>query len=134
VKKKLNCILLVDDNYADNFFHQLIIKKMDIAKDTPIVNDGVEALEFLNKKNQVPDLIFLDINMPRMNGWEFLEAYKSLDTEQKTKTVIIMLTTSENPSDKEKANKIDEVTEFKVKPLTEEMVNEIVEKHFSDYK
>ncbi len=133
MKKKLGCILLIDDNNADNYFHQIVIKQMNITEQIAIATDGVEALEYLTKENQTPpELIFLDINMPRMNGWEFLEKYKHLDPKQKSQTVIVMLTTSAHPSDLEKAKHTAEVNGYQVKPLTEEMLNEILAKHFAD--
>lgn len=132
MKKKLNCILLIDDNNADNYFHQIVLKQMNIAEHIAVATDGVEALDYLTKEDQIiPELIFLDINMPRMNGWEFLEKYKHLDPKQKAKTIIVMLTTSAHPSDVEKAKRTAEVNGYQVKPLTKEMLNEILEKHFS---
>jgi len=134
MKKKLNCILLVDDNTDDNIFHQIILKKMDIVNRIDIVLNGLEALVYLKKENQMPpELIFLDINMPKMNGWEFLEQYKHLDARQKARVVIMILTTSANPDDLKKAKEIKEVTGFETKPLTEEIMTEILNKHFQDY-
>jgi len=66
-----------------------------------------------------------------MNGWEFLDEYKKLDASQKAEVVIIMLTTSLNPADKERAEKITEIRGFQTKPLTHEMLVEIVDRHFS---
>jgi CheY-like chemotaxis protein len=134
MKKKLNCILLVDDNREDNVFHQIILKKMNIVNRIDIVLNGVEALEYLRKENQTPpELIFLDINMPKMNGWEFLEQYKHLDAKQKARVVIMILSTSANPDDIRKAKEIKEVTGFETKPLTEKMMLEILNQHFQDY-
>src|ERR1700722_4166932 len=134
MKKKLNCILLVDDNYDDNRFHQIILKKMDIVNRIDVVVNGLEALAYLKSGQQSPpELIFLDINMPRMNGWEFLEQYKHLDVKQKARVVIMILTTSANPDDIKKAKEIEEVTGFETKPLTEEMMTGILTEHFQDY-
>lgn len=134
MKKKLNCILLVDDDPDDNFFHQRIIKKMDITNAIEVARNGIEALEYLRKENQViPELIFLDINMPKMNGWEFLEEYKDLDPKQKARITIMMLTTSANPDDIKRANEIKDATGIKTKPLSLEMLNEILTTHFQDY-
>ncbi len=134
MKKKLDCILLVDDNSEDNLFHQIILKKMDIVNRIDIVLNGLEALVYLKKENQTPpELIFLDINMPKMNGWEFLEQYKHLDAKQKARVVIMILTTSANPDDIKKAKEIQEVTGFETKPLTEEIMTEILNQHFQDY-
>ncbi|CAN5904977.1 response regulator [soil metagenome] len=134
MKKKLNCILLVDDDPDDNFFHQRIINKMEITNAIEVAKNGIEALEYLKKENQlIPELIFLDINMPKMNGWEFLGKYKELDEKCKARITIMMLTTSANPDDIKRANEIEDVTGIKTKPLSVEMVNEILAAHFQDY-
>ena len=70
--------------------------------------------------------------MPRMNGWEFLEEYEKLDTAKKEKNIIIILTTSMNPEDREKANHITSVSEFHSKPLTPEILINILERYSSD--
>ena len=134
MKRKLNCILLIDDDPDDNEFHQIIIKEMDIVNCIDIVVNGVEALAYLKKENSVPpELIFLDINMPKMNGWEFLEQYKYLDAKQKARVLIVILTTSANPDDMKRAKEIEEVTGFETKPLSKEILTEILQQHFQDY-
>src|SRR5260221_5197860 len=133
VKKKLSCILLVDDDYEDNVFHKLIISRMQIAESIEEATDGLEALDNLKKRQTPPELIFLDINMPRMNGWEFLEEYKDLDAQQKAKTIIMMLSTSSNPDEIKKAQEIAEVSGFKTKPLSKEMLVEILEEFFREH-
>jgi len=84
MRKKLNCILLVDDDPEDNFFHQIIINEMKIVKNIDTVRNGIEEIAYFKKENQIPpNLIFLDINMPKMNGWEFLEEFNNLNAAQK---------------------------------------------------
>ena len=126
--------MLVDDNPDDNFFHERVIKKNNIAEIVVAQQTGRDALEYLKmekeNENLHPDLIFLDINMPGMNGWEFLEEYGKLDEKFKSRAVVIMLTTSENPDDKLKAEAMNAASEFKTKPLTKEMLDEIMEKYF----
>jgi CheY-like chemotaxis protein len=132
MKKKLNCILLIDDDDDDNYFHQIIINRMNITEHIEVVLNGEEALIFLKKEeNQYhPDIIFLDINMPKMNGWEFMEAYKELRADQKAKVLVIMLTTSESPEDKKRVVLYPEIIGFNSKPLTQEMLIAILEKYF----
>ncbi|WP_082280746.1 response regulator [Leptospira kirschneri] len=134
--KKLKCILLIDDNQDDNFFHERVIYKGNYAEKVIKKQSGQEALLFLkNKPNNIepfPDLIFLDINMPGMNGWEFLEEYKKLDQKLQTSTLIIMLTTSDNPDDKNKFSQFGPTSDFKTKPLTNAMLDEILERYFSE--
>ena len=64
-----------------------------------------------------------------INGWEFLEAYKKLNVEQQGKIVLVMITTSLNPDDEEKANKIEKITNFVQKPLSVKMINQLLEEH-----
>lgn len=128
--QELNCIMLIDDNDDDNFYHKMVIREADITKQIEVAESGFEALDFLKKGDLIPELIFLDINMPAMNGWEFLDEYRKLSEEQKARIVIIMLTTSLNPADRKKAEKIPEINGFETKPLTVEMLKRIYEKFF----
>lgn len=136
MSRKLKCIMLVDDNQDDNFFHERVIQRSGVADIVIAKQTGVEALEFLKSRNdnedQHPDLIFLDINMPGMNGWEFLEEYGKLDKQFQSKAIVIMLTTSDNPDDKMRAKTMNMASDFKTKPLSHEMLKEIMEKYFSD--
>ena len=133
MREKLKCILLVDDDTEDNEFHKMVIEEMNITERIEIALNGLEALNFLKEENQTaPDIIFLDVNMPKMNGWEFLEEYHKLTREQKAKVVIIMLTTSLNPADKKRAEQFPDITDFNSKPLTEEMMNEILARYFPE--
>lgn len=132
--KKLTCILLIDDNPDDNFFHERIIRKCDLAQLVMSKTSALEALLYIKniKAHEAPpDLILLDINMPGMNGWEFLEEYQKLDAELKSKAVVVMLTTSQNPDDKSKAESMPVVSDFKTKPLSKESLEEIVMRFFN---
>jgi len=130
MQKQLNCVLLVDDNEDDNFYHELILRETGAAQQIQIAETGHSALDFLQQTSAAPELIFLDINMPRMNGWEFLERYKKLKIDQKANVVIIMLTTSLNPEDARRAKTIPEIDDFESKPLTPEMIKKIMKKFF----
>jgi CheY-like chemotaxis protein len=126
--------MLIDDNRDDNFFHERVIKKNNAAEFVIALQSAKEALDYLifrtENKTPRPDLIFLDINMPGMNGWEFLHEYNRLDKQLQSKAVVIMLTTSENPDDQIKANGINVVSDFKTKPLTVEILEEVIGKYF----
>ncbi|MCJ7465655.1 MAG: response regulator [Maribacter sp.] len=135
VREKLECILLVDDDEATNFIHSLVIKKMACAKEIVTRENGLKALDYLKNSGlgdfHRPDLILLDINMPHMNGWEFLEAYKSLDENQRAKAVIVMLTSPLGPDLAEKAKEIPNISGFMQKPLTTESMEGLL-KHYFD--
>jgi CheY-like chemotaxis protein len=142
MKKKLNCVLLVDDDESDNFFHKRVLDKAGISNHIEIAINGKDALDFLTNKGKnsrsessysKPDLIFLDINMPVINGCEFLEEYQKLENIQKENTIIIILSTSINPADKIKAEKLLGKGCFEYKPLTLEMINRILQVNFPGY-
>ena len=134
--KKVNCILLIDDDENDNFFHKIIINETGLCNQVKIAIDAESALDYLIKSGDpkpseffpIPDIIYLDINMPRMNGFDFLDEYEKLDEKIKSKIVIVMLTTSINPNDKIKAESYPVIKEFQNKPLTEEMLQETIAK------
>jgi CheY-like chemotaxis protein len=126
--------MLVDDNPHDNFFHEREIRKANYKNTLIIKNSAREALDYIhatkNDPENKPDLIFLDINMPGMNGWEFLSEYNLLDEAIKNKTVVIMLTTSSNPDDLTKAKACGHVFDYITKPLTKEIMEDIFSRFF----
>jgi CheY-like chemotaxis protein len=123
--------MLIDDNHDDNFFHEREIKKVNAANIVIKKNSGMDALEYLkSKKDPHSDLIFLDINMPGMNGWEFLQEYNLLDKELQSQAIIIMLTTSDNADDIKKAGTWSFISDYITKPLTKEIMSEIRRKYF----
>ena len=134
MKPQLDLILVIDDDDPTNFITEMILEKSGYTRNVKIAQSGKEALEYLKVANGhigvQPDLIFLDINMPGMNGWEFIEEYKKLDQELKNKITIVMLTTSDNPDDQMLAKTHDAISDFRVKPLTKHMLEDIMTKHF----
>ena len=142
MKKKLSRVLLVDDNESDNYIHKKVIEKAGITDFIGIALNGEEAIDFLTtswalgqKVNTdcAPSLIFLDINMPVMNGWEFLEAYRKLDEYQKGHVAIIMLSASLNSADIARTEKMLGSGCFINKPLTLKSLDEIMQKRFPEY-
>ncbi len=134
--KRLNCILLIDDNPADNEFHEIAIRRAGICDQIKVALDGFEALNYIRQSAvdsanfPTPDLIFLDVNMPGMNGFEFLEEYQKLDEEIKSKLVIMMLTTSLNPDDELRAKTYTSLRGFMNKPLTTDTLLELIAENF----
>jgi CheY-like chemotaxis protein len=134
---QLNCILLIDDDEPTNFLNRLTLEQAGCSRHIRVARSGQEALDYLrNCREDVveafprPDLIFLDINMPAMDGWEFLEHYRSLPVDRKADIVLIMLTTSLNPDDEIRTREIPEVTGFENKPLSQPRVDRLLKKYF----
>lgn len=123
--------MLIDDDNEDNYFHQLVIDEMNITENVEMALSGFDALDYLKNDNQTPpELIFLDINMPKMNGWEFLEEHNKLPETQKAKVIVIMLSSKANQEDVERTTQFPEKINFTTKPITEESVLKILEQYY----
>ncbi|PWA07015.1 response regulator [Flavobacterium laiguense] len=138
--KKLNSVLLIDDDMATNFISKMLIKKAGITDHIETVLNEQQAIEYLKNSGKYensdgifpkPMLILLDINMPVMDGWEFAEAFSKLDENQKGEVIIVMLTSSLNPDDKERAANLPVISGFQNKILTMEGLNSIMNQYFS---
>ncbi|HXB93859.1 MAG TPA: response regulator [Puia sp.] len=134
---QLNCILLIDDDEPTNFLNRLTLEQAGCSRHIRVARSGQEALDYLrNCREDVveefprPDLIFLDINMPAMDGWEFLEHYRSLPVDRKADIVLIMLTTSLNPDDEVRTREMPEVAGFENKPLSHPRLDRLLKKYF----
>lgn len=133
--KVINRFILVDDEEANNFYHQIVIGGLFPEANVMSFTDGKSALDYLknehsdyNQENpELKSAILLDINMPEMNGWEFLDEYEGLDREQRADYVIALVTSSQNPKDVEKAKSYNLVKEYVIKPLTEENLKDLIE-------
>ncbi|MCC6683468.1 MAG: response regulator [Bacteroidia bacterium] len=131
---KVKFVLVVDDDQINNFVCSRMIKLSGISDHVECVLGGQEALDLIKKaaaeNTQLPDLIFLDINMPGMNGWDFLDQYRTLAPELKTGSHIFMLSSSLYKDDIDKSSQYKEVAEYVIKPLSIEVLREIERKYF----
>ncbi len=125
----MKSVLLLDDNLATNFFHKKIIEKSNTAEVVLEFRSGANALKYLKQEGiEQPELIFVDINMPIMGAWEFLEKFQNLKHVTEKNTTVIILSTSLSPDDKTKADKIPIIKEMLLKPLTKESILQVIEK------
>lgn len=128
VKVKKN-ILLVDDDSIAIFLLERIVQSTGLANTIYKALNGKEALSLLDhhfdSTNNIPEVILLDLNMPIMNGFEFLAAFNALDTKAKDNILIIVVTSSTNPEDIEKAREMG-IRYFLTKPISAEIVKSII--------
>lgn len=133
--EKLQNILLIDDDPMTNYLHKRIIEGCKVSHQIEIANDGDEALQLIKNyiqsenEDKIPQLIFVDLDMPLMDGFQFLEAYQNLDFKNKDSVVVAVLTSSFNPKDVNRAKELS-VGDFIVKPLTKEKMRELMEQYF----
>lgn len=117
--------LLIDDNYIDNFVTRKILESGDFAEKVIVSQSATEAISSLRSGAVKPDVIFLDIRMPMMGGFEFLQEYDKLDIEHKQSIKIFMLSSSLDPTDLRKSTNNKYITSFIHKPLTQKTLDDI---------
>lgn len=123
----MTCIAIDDEPKALEVIERYC-QKIGLVSLKATFREPLKAIEFLHCEKV--DLIFLDINMPAMDGWEFMEEYKKLPEEQKADIVLIMLTTSLNPDDELRTLETPEIAGFENKPLKQDRLEKILNKYF----
>jgi CheY-like chemotaxis protein len=126
--------MLVDDDKIFNFLSEKTITSLGLANEIHFASNGEQALQILKLykegKVQKPDIIFLDIDMPVMNGYEFIEAFANLDLPDKQQITIVVLTSSINPDDIERAKQLG-IKYYFNKPLSKEEIKKLIGLEFS---
>ncbi|MBB3204449.1 CheY-like chemotaxis protein [Rhodopirellula rubra] len=130
MKKPIQLVMLIDDSSLDNMIHTRILKKSGLVENIIAFEYADEALEHLRKEDHGVDVIFLDLNMPRMDGYEFLERYHALTQLQRAKSLVMMLSTSSRPGDAERAKEFPQVIDYQSKPLELETIEKIARTYF----
>lgn len=119
-------IILIDDSDADNVFHEIMIRRAGFTGEVLIFDHGEAALNFLrNDPLQRPTCIFLDINMPVLDGFEVAQQATRL-LEGKPATVLLMLTSSDAPQDRQRAAELPVIQGYVTKPLTADVVRQML--------
>jgi CheY-like chemotaxis protein len=117
--------LLIDDNYIDNFVTRRILEGGDFAEKVVVSQSATDAIESLRSGAVRPDVIFLDIRMPVMGGFEFLQEYDKLKIDNKQAIKIFMLSSSLDPTDLKKSSNNKYITQFIHKPITQKTLDDI---------
>jgi CheY-like chemotaxis protein len=127
--KKYRSVMLIDDNEIDNLINQKMIESASITEHIYVHTGAKSAIEFLRNMEKLdladkvlPDVIFLDIDMPLMDGFQFLDEFEKLTSATKKKSRIVMLTSSINPQDFNRSKKYVNVKLYLNKPLTHESI------------
>lgn len=123
-------ICIVDDDDVYQYTVTRALKSDSLAKKILVFSDGEEALDFLTdniaNKPILPDVIFLDVNMPIMDGWQFLEEYVKIKPRVGKQITIYMVTSSVDPVDVDRAKKFSEISDYLVKPIQPDQIRELV--------
>ena len=126
----IESILLIDDSEPDNFLHTYLLNKANACNNIVSVLNVEAALEHLDKlvvdNGDLPAMIIVDINMPRLNGWEFFDIVRSNPKYDLQKTKFYMLTTSLNPDDRLKALEEYKLDGFYNKPINQTIIQELL--------
>jgi CheY-like chemotaxis protein len=124
-------LCFIDDDEVYHYTVTRSLKSLGLTKKILVFSDGEQAMWFLidniaNNEN-LPDVIFLDLNMPVMNGWQFLEEYVKLKPRIGKIITIYVVTSSSDPVDLERAKSIGEISDYIIKPVKPEMIKGILE-------
>ncbi len=129
---KINYLVVIDDNPGNNLICRILVQNEAFANEFKDFLSPMEAIDYLKKiavehKEAFPEVIFLDINMPEMDGWEFLNSFRELPSEVTENCKIFMVSSSIYSKDLERAATHDLITGFITKPLTTERLAEVKE-------
>ncbi len=124
-------LCFIDDDEIYQYTITRSVNKHQLAKKILVFSDGEEAINFLmanvGNNEHLPDVIFLDINMPIMDGWHFLEEYIKLKPRINKPITVYMITSSVDPVDYAHAKRISEISDYIVKPVKPEMLKDLIE-------
>lgn len=127
---RIKNLALVDDDDIFAFLTKMTIEDSNLVDMVKVFRNGKEAIDFLSENSddpmQLPEVILLDLSMPVMDGWQFLEEYVNIKPRIGKKIVIYIVSSSISPGDVVRAQNISEVTDYLIKPITKEHLVEML--------
>ncbi|MEJ8802094.1 response regulator [Pontibacter sp. H249] len=133
----LDLVMLIDDDTTTNYLNERLLNEMQVAKQIVVMKNGSEAIDYLKAAAagtegvKSPDLIFLDIKMPVMDGFSFLDEYQKEGLDMTDQVIILMLTSSASFYDLERLRNYKKVKQHFSKALTKHDVREIMKEYFA---
>lgn len=128
--KKINTFCIVDDDDIYQFTTSLFLKKTELVNKIIVFSNGLQAINFLKDElgniENIPDVVFLDVNMPVMDGWEFLEEYLIIKSMLPKTVVIYMVSSSVDEKDVLKAKSISALSGYLVKPIESQNIMDVI--------
>lgn len=128
--RPIEILALVDDDDTFVYITKKVIEKNSDVREIKTFSNGLDALNFLkeniNDKYQLPEIIFLDLSMPIMDGWQFLDGFENIKSPNTKKIIIYICSSSISPYDLERAKNINAVKDYIVKPITKDKLIEII--------
>ena len=132
--KKINSAFIIDDDDIFIYGTRRVMQELNFCENISVFKNGQEAIngikEHIKLGKELPDIILLDINMPIMNGWDFLEELAETANLNKDKVLLYLISSSVDPVDIDRAKKIELVTNYFIKPITPKQVKEILQEFF----
>ena len=127
---KINTACIIDDDDIFIYGTRRIMQEVNFCDDIIVFNNGKEAIDgmqnYLAEGKNLPDVIFLDINMPVMNGWDFLEEFTKIPNLNKDAVILYIVSSSVDPADLQKAKEFELVNNYILKPILPKQLNEIL--------
>ncbi len=128
--KKIDTLYVIDDDDVFQLLARVVIRSTNLVEKVKVFSNGEEAIKFLelicDEPDNLPDVIFLDLFMPVLDGWGFLQKYLLLKPRICKKITIYIISSSIDPVDIERAKSMSEITDYIIKPITKEKFLQIV--------
>ena len=128
--RHIEIMALVDDDDTFVYITKKIIEKSNVVKEVKVFSNGLDAIVYLksnlNSSYMLPEVIFLDLSMPIMDGWQFLDEFVTIESDHTKKITIYICSSSISPHDISRAKNISAVTDFIIKPVTKDKFADII--------